>query len=41
MGKTIYGFIEKIYMFFVELLFKIIKKTDIQGILTVWISRCV
>ena len=26
MGKTIYGFIEKIYMFFVELLFKIIKK---------------
>ena len=25
-GKTIYGFIEKIYMFFVELLFKIIKK---------------
>ena len=48
MGKTIYGFIEKIYMFFVELLFKIIKKDltdkkrqDIQGILTVWISRCV
>ena len=26
MGKTIYGFIEKIYMFFVELLIKIIKK---------------
>ena len=26
MAKTIYGFIEKIYMFFVELLFKIIKK---------------
>lgn len=26
MGKTIYGFIEKIYMFFVELLFKVIKK---------------
>mgnify|MGYP000645072914 FL=1 len=26
MGKTIYGFIEKIYMFFVQLLFKIIKK---------------
>ena len=26
MGTTIYGFIEKIYMFFVELLFKIIKK---------------
>lgn len=26
MGKTIYGFIEKIYVFFVELLFKIIKK---------------
>ena len=26
MGKTIYGFIEKIYMFFVELLFKIIQK---------------
>jgi len=26
MGKTIYGFIEKIYIFFVELLFKIIKK---------------
>lgn len=26
MGKAIYGFIEKIYMFFVELLFKIIKK---------------
>lgn len=26
MGKIIYGFIEKIYMFFVELLFKIIKK---------------
>ena len=26
MGKTIYGFIEKIYLFFVELLFKIIKK---------------
>lgn len=26
MGKTIYGFIEKFYMFFVELLFKIIKK---------------
>lgn len=26
MGKTIYGFIEKIYMFFVKLLFKIIKK---------------
>ena len=26
MGKTIYGFIEKIYMFFVELLFKIINK---------------
>ena len=26
MGKTIYGFIQKIYMFFVELLFKIIKK---------------
>ena len=26
MGKTIYGFIETIYMFFVELLFKIIKK---------------
>ena len=26
MGKTIYGCIEKIYMFFVELLFKIIKK---------------
>lgn len=26
MGKTIYGFIERIYMFFVELLFKIIKK---------------
>ena len=26
MGKTIYGFIEKIYMFFVALLFKIIKK---------------
>lgn len=26
MGKTIYGFIEKNYMFFVELLFKIIKK---------------
>lgn len=26
MGKTIYSFIEKIYMFFVELLFKIIKK---------------
>ena len=26
MGKTIYGFIEKIYRFFVELLFKIIKK---------------
>lgn len=26
MGKTIYGFIEKIYMFFVELLFKIIEK---------------
>ena len=26
MVKTIYGFIEKIYMFFVELLFKIIKK---------------
>ena len=26
MGKTIYGFIEKIYMFFVDLLFKIIKK---------------
>lgn len=26
MGKTIYGFIEKIYMFFVELFFKIIKK---------------
>ena len=26
MGNTIYGFIEKIYMFFVELLFKIIKK---------------
>lgn len=26
MGKTIYGFIEKIYMFFVELPFKIIKK---------------
>ena len=26
MGKTIYGFIEKSYMFFVELLFKIIKK---------------
>lgn len=26
MGKTIYGFIEKIYMFFVELIFKIIKK---------------
>lgn len=26
MGKTIYGFIEKIYKFFVELLFKIIKK---------------
>ena len=26
MGKTIYGFIEKIYMSFVELLFKIIKK---------------
>ena len=26
MGKTIYGFSEKIYMFFVELLFKIIKK---------------
>ena len=26
MGKTIYCFIEKIYMFFVELLFKIIKK---------------
>ena len=26
MCKTIYGFIEKIYMFFVELLFKIIKK---------------
>ena len=26
MGKTIFGFIEKIYMFFVELLFKIIKK---------------
>lgn len=26
MGKTIHGFIEKIYMFFVELLFKIIKK---------------
>ena len=24
MGKMIYGFIEKIYMFFVELLFKII-----------------
>ena len=46
MGKTIYGFIEKIYMFFVELLFKIKglnrqEKTDIQGILTVWISRCV
>lgn len=26
MGKMIYGFIEKIYMFFVELLFKIIRK---------------
>ena len=26
MGKTIYGFIEKIYMFFFYLLFKIIKK---------------
>ena len=26
MGKAIYGFIEKIYMVFVELLFKIIKK---------------
>ena len=32
MGKMIYGFIEKIYMFFVELLFKIIRKdlTDNQ-----------
>ena len=48
MGKAIYGFIEKIYMFFVELLFKIIKKdlTDkkrqtFKEFLQFGFSRCV